>query len=366
MTAEPTVVPGRDWVVEPYRPGDEEAILALFNREFGAARSMQHWRWKFLENPYGGPFISLAWQRGTRVLAGNQVLMPVCLNVAGRRVLAGHSLDLVVHRDFRRQGVFEHTGKHAIEGLRQAGGQALFAFPNASSYPGFVRSLGWSRILEPTAWTLRLGVRRKLARQLGAFSRLADLADVGVRSLAASRLRRELAGTRAATPAVRASHGDAVPDDVDALWAREAAVGELSLWKDRAYFDWRYGRNPDHRFTWHRLDAEGVAGPSALAVTVVRDATAIICEFLVPSRDAALGRRLLAEVCAHHAAAGDRDEIRFLGHDSGYFGTVFAGFASAPAPENVFVGRAIDDEALTTRMADPAGWSVTYGDADFV
>ena len=50
---------------------------------------MQHWRWKFLENPYGGPFISLAWQRETRVLAGNQVLMPVCLNVAGRRVLAG-------------------------------------------------------------------------------------------------------------------------------------------------------------------------------------------------------------------------------------------------------------------------------------
>jgi len=356
----------REWVVEPYRPGDEEAILALFNAEFGLTRSMRHWRWKFLENPYGGPFISLAWHRATRQLVGNQVLMPVPLNVGGRRVLAGHSLDLVVHHDFRRQGIHEHTGRHAMETLRQAGGEALFAFPNASSYPGFVRSQGWSRILEPTAWTLRLGVRRKLARRLGPLAPLAGVADVAVRAAARARLERAVAAARAATPAVRAAHGASVPGDVDALWAREAAVAELSLWKDATYLGWRYGQNPDHRFTWHRLDVAGIDGPAALAVTVVRDGAAILCELLVPSRDAALGRRLVGEACLHHAAGGAIDEVRFLGHDAGFFAAALAGFTAAPAPANVFVGRAIADDALTARMADAGRWSLTYGDADFV
>ena len=52
MTEHP---PERSWDIEPYRAGDEVAILDLFRREFGRERSEAHWRWKFLENPYGGP-----------------------------------------------------------------------------------------------------------------------------------------------------------------------------------------------------------------------------------------------------------------------------------------------------------------------
>ena len=65
----------RAWDVEPYRPGDEAAILDLFRSEFGRERSLEHWRWQFLDNPYGGPFISLAWHRSERFLVGNQVLI---------------------------------------------------------------------------------------------------------------------------------------------------------------------------------------------------------------------------------------------------------------------------------------------------
>lgn len=353
----------RSWVVEPYRPGDEAHILDLFRREFGVDRSPEHWRWKFLENPYGGPFVSLAWHRGDRFLVGNQVLMPIPLHVDGARVLAGHSLDLVVHRDFRRQGVFEHTGRHAIEALHRAGGAALVAFPNASSYPGFVRTLGWRRILEPTLWTLRLGLRRKLERKTRS-APIARLGDGILRAWTRPRLRRALEVARAETPGVRVTAGREPPVASDALWASEARAGGLSIWKDRSYLTWRYQRHPDHQFTFHALERD--AELIGLGVSVVRDGVALLCEVLVPGRDHAFGRRLVLEMCNDCNEAG-ADEVRFLGHDPhDFFANVFRGFLRAPAPENVFVGRAIDDESLTRRMGEASAWTLTYGDGDFV
>lgn len=352
----------RAWVVEAYRPGDETAILDLFRSEFNRERSLAHWRWKFLDNPYGGPFISLAWHREPRFLIGNQVLMPFQLCVDGRPVLGGHSLDLVVHHDFRRQGVFEQTAKHAFETLRRAGGSVLMAFPNASSYPGFVRTLHWRRILEPRLWVERLGVRRKLRRLLHA-SFPATAADAPVRLLARLGLERRARTARAATPGFEVGHLDRLPEQTNDLWDRERQAVDLSLWKDRTYLAWRYERNPDHRFVFHSLFRGEVL--EGLAVSTERDGIALICEFIVPSRSVALGRRLLVETSLHHAGAMV-DEVHFLGYGAGYFREAFAEFAVRPSPANVFVGRALVDDALTDRMAEADRWTLSYGDGDFV
>ena len=358
----PDAPTGRAWVVEAYRPGDETAILGLFKSEFGRERSLAHWRWKFLENPHGGPFISLAWHREQRFLVGNQVLMPFPLCVEGRRVLGGHSLDLVVHHDFRKQGVFEHTGRHAIEHLQRAGGAVVVAFPNASSYPGFVRTLGWRRILEPRRRVLRLGVRWKLRRLLRV-PFVPDLIDAGFRATAHYGVWRRAQAARAAAPEYEVRHADRLPEDIDTLWDRERQVVDLSLWKDRQYLAWRYEQNPDHEFVFHVL----VRGNTleGLAVSTTRDGVALLCEFMVPSRSAPVGRRLLAETCLHYVD-GSTDEVQFLGHDAGFHQEVFEGFSSSLSPGNVFVGRAIADEALTERMAQAGRWTLTYGDGDFV
>ncbi len=46
--------------IRGYRPGDEVAILDLFRDCFGEDLSLQRWRWRYLDNPRGGPRISLA------------------------------------------------------------------------------------------------------------------------------------------------------------------------------------------------------------------------------------------------------------------------------------------------------------------
>lgn len=57
-----TVVVARreDFKVRGYQEGDEAAILRLFGPSFHVTRSLEHWRWKFLANPWGQRKISIA------------------------------------------------------------------------------------------------------------------------------------------------------------------------------------------------------------------------------------------------------------------------------------------------------------------
>ena len=50
--------------IRGYRPGDEAAILELFRESFGVELSPEHWRWRYVENPRGGPRVSLAFAPG--------------------------------------------------------------------------------------------------------------------------------------------------------------------------------------------------------------------------------------------------------------------------------------------------------------
>ncbi|MEM8930777.1 MAG: GNAT family N-acetyltransferase, partial [Acidobacteriota bacterium] len=55
------VVARRDpFVVRGYRSGDEKAILDLFTPSFHVTRSPEHWRWKYLDNPWGRAMITIA------------------------------------------------------------------------------------------------------------------------------------------------------------------------------------------------------------------------------------------------------------------------------------------------------------------
>ena len=54
----------------PYRDGDEQQILDLFARCFPhAPRRIEHFRWKYRENPFGNEHISLTFDADGRLVA---------------------------------------------------------------------------------------------------------------------------------------------------------------------------------------------------------------------------------------------------------------------------------------------------------
>src|SRR5882672_11075415 len=76
------------FVTRDYRPGDEGAILDLFARSFPhAPRSLEHFRWKYRENPFGNERISLTFDQDGR-LVGHYSGYPVPFRADGRDLLA--------------------------------------------------------------------------------------------------------------------------------------------------------------------------------------------------------------------------------------------------------------------------------------
>lgn len=353
----------RSWHVERYKPGDEHALLQLFTTVFRRDRSLEHWKWQFGENPYLPPTISLARETATGRLVGAHVLMPFALNVKGRPTLACHSLDLAVHPDFQRQGIFETTARDCFAWARERGADAVIAFPNASSYPGFVRSLGWNRILFPRLYTMRLDVGNALKRVLRSRLLVAGpdwlfRSIIHLKLSALARLQRTIGGGR-----LRVETYDEVPPNYDELWRACSVLEVLSLWKDSKYLRWRYDSNPDHSFQYFGLVQDNEL--KALAVTVERQKAITICELLVHGRNTELARRLITELALWSLQKGMRS-IDFLGWDAGLFETVFKDFRSRVALDNVFCGDALSNQPLSAIMANPHNWTVTFGDADFV
>jgi len=88
--------------IRPCRPGDEQAILALFQKAFHHERSPNHWNWKFLADPFGGPFISTAWVDDN--LAGHYAGYPVPFRMEGKDTIIYQVGDTMTDPAFRDIG----------------------------------------------------------------------------------------------------------------------------------------------------------------------------------------------------------------------------------------------------------------------
>ena len=356
----------RTWSLVSYRPGDEHEILELFNTGFGQQRTMATWNWRFLANPYGGPFASLARRNSDGKLVGAYLCIPFQLAVDGQPELSFQGVDLIVSPECRKQGMFESMARHTYELLREAGGRALVAFPNptAMSYPGFTRTLDWKPAAELKTYTRRLGLERPLRAML-KLPVLARAANAGFRAFTKRQLERELARRPEADNHATQFHmHTSVPPGCDELWDDCRAQQRLSFWKDSAYLRWRYDQDPDYDFEYACLTQAGRL--IALAVVHHRDGVAVVCELLVAGRDVRTGRRLVAELCRAQFRARARS-VSFLGHDAGFHTSILAGFSLSPVIHNVLVVRALEGaEPLERTMSQPDAWTLTYGDADFV
>ncbi|HYI10577.1 MAG TPA: GNAT family N-acetyltransferase [Thermoanaerobaculia bacterium] len=114
----------------PYRIGDEAAILDLFARSFPhAPRSLEHFRWKYRQNPFGNERISLTYSGGA--LAGHYSGYPVPFRAYGKDVLAQHIGDTMTDVAYRHIGrgpssVLGRTALHFYENFCE--GQVAFNY----------------------------------------------------------------------------------------------------------------------------------------------------------------------------------------------------------------------------------------------
>jgi Acetyltransferase (GNAT) domain len=351
------------FTLAPYRSGDELDILSLWRHVFGADRTSEHWQWQFRDNPHGKFFIILARDIVHQSLIGQCAVMPVDLNLMGKRLRAGQAVDTMVHPDFRMKGIFEKSAKNCFELLKNNGFALVYGFPNRNAFPGWIRKLGWSRITFATQYYLRLSILDALKRALPVFG-VPSCGDFFFRQFITTKilwknylLCRNLKG-------VQFEISDKVPLLYEELWDSVRSYEILSIWKDCRYFQWRYDRKPGGSYVYYYLKRHERIEALCVASTTT-DGLLRIAELLVRDHSILIGRHLIAEVVLRALREGAR-RISFSGASQDFFDEVFRGFERLRDMNHAFCLGVLGDSGLSKIAESPFNWTITDGDSDSI
>ena len=100
-----------DYSVRPYHPGDEEGIVELLELVFDGwphfdleCTPLDHWKWKYLDNPTTNAVLSVAVSNNE--IVGCFGLFIQRIKIGDRIFLGSNGVDVAVHPDFRRLGIY--------------------------------------------------------------------------------------------------------------------------------------------------------------------------------------------------------------------------------------------------------------------
>lgn len=133
----------------PYKKGDEEQIIALFNEVFGSEfrqyRNPDQWVHDYIDNPLGPSVIYLAVDESARIV-GHYALSRRVLEFKNRSIPAGLSLDTMVSPKYRGRGIFGKLARRAYSNAAENGIHLVYGFPNDNSKNYFFSKLKWQAL----------------------------------------------------------------------------------------------------------------------------------------------------------------------------------------------------------------------------
>ena len=172
--------------IRSYTPGDEQNILPVFDQVFNTHRTMEHWQWKFRNNPFGSERISLCLSDGGMPVsqyAGYPVPFISSLEYPDHplRFRAFHSGDTFTHPSARRiglgkTGLLARTTDYFCAGFLDGVVPFGFGFNTATIKKLGGRYLGYEFGEAVTCW--ELGISGGSLKRPGPISRLFSGYDV--------------------------------------------------------------------------------------------------------------------------------------------------------------------------------------------
>ena len=210
--------------IRGYRPGDEAAILELFRESFGVELSPERWRWRYLENPRGGPRVSLAFAPGGELVC-QYCAYPVRWRGLPPGVPAvGHQVgDTMTRRSARGVGrgptsLLARTSRHFY--LTHCHGRVAYNYGfNTGNITKFSTRYVGAQVVEDVPYRelpkdARLAGRRRFGRRY-ELRRIAERSEIGA--------------------------------EFDALFERVGGSYGLLVERSAEYLRWRYPDCPDER-----------------------------------------------------------------------------------------------------------------------
>lgn len=328
-----------------YTPERRDELVALLARVGTTRLSGEEFRWWFERNPAGEGIVSLA--VSDRQVVGVAAMSYFRTAVNGSVARLAVPVNVATDPRFQGQGVFSALERENEEVAREAGSPLGVTFPNARSYPIFVRRLGWTDLPRLRLWArpLRLGgVVRYLLGRRGPRGGLAPAQPSGWSPYDVRPLAR-------------------FEDDFDDVGRAAGRVYGNHFVRDAEYLNWRYLDSPrDYRCFGAYADGR-LAGVAVVGHTFKHGVSAgFLADLVVDPRHVSVLRPLLARALDEVRGGADALVLLPPRDRSQRLALVRAGFL--PTNKRLrFIGKPLAPGA--TLDGDGAAWHFTLGDFDF-
>ena len=330
-----------------YTPEWRASLVALLARVGTTQLSDEEFTWWFDRNPGGEGIVSLAIDGGEVVGVAAMSFFTTRLDGAEQRLAI--PVNVATDARYRGQGVFSTLEEQNEAAASAAGSPLTVTFPNANSYPIFIRRLGWIDLPRLRLWArpLRAGgvVRYALGRE------------------------GEHGGLRDKSTDERTFHGLAVrpisrfAESMDALGERAAAGYGSHFSRDADYFNWRYLDSPRDYRCFGAYRAGELVGVAVVGHTFKHGVSAGFLADLVAAPDEIAPVRALVARAVEEVKGG-ADALILLPPRAPAHRRALARAGFAPTNKKLrFIGKRLHADARLDE--DASAWHFTLGDFDF-
>jgi len=235
-----------DYEIRPYRPGDESDIVELLQLVFDGwprfnlnCSSLDHWRWKYLDNSIGG--LIVVGMSGEKMVGCHHRLL-IRIKIGENSYLCSYGGDLAVHPDFRRKGI-RNGIRELLNKLSSAAGVRFSYFLTdnpiviksiSRSWPQFPHSiLNMVRIRDINEHLQNLPLKNAWMVKHGFYA---------VKLV--NNLKHYISKPKSRANGLVVHQVERFDKRIDTLWMDISDQYDFIIERNREYLNWRYG---DHR-----------------------------------------------------------------------------------------------------------------------
>ena len=349
------------WKVRDGNEKDMEGIFSLRRNAFGEMEKdklePRFWRWQFLERPAGKALIHIVEDKGKVV--GHFANLPRRFSFYGKAVHGTLSVDIMVHSDYRRRGIFQAMAEYAIHRLRGENGLFTMAcLIRRETIQGF-QKLGWERMVELPVLVYPIRFRGIVSRYLH-FLPLNFLIG-GAAGLFYNLFFPRRKGDESKEIVIEEIRN--LDDRYESFWHKALSLHPIVGVRDRDYMTWRYLQHPTRTYTIYRAKEGGeMKGFIVLRkVDLLNFNSAIIVDLLALDEGALLA---LVEKGIQHSSQEGADLIGMMVPKGHLYYKVLRGMGFLPSLKTFLLMIHCHEEG--EGFFDPKAWYVNWGDTDII
>lgn len=348
-----------------YEKEDFLGVSKLFFNTFHKEWKEEEFVWKNENNPQGKSIAKVAMEKGN--IVGFSSLWQFQMQLFSDIVKGSQSVDAMVSKEYRKQGIFESLAMEAIQEVKEQGGEIRFNFPNEAAYQASLSKIQIQKVCDIPQYIKILNS----SEAVKLFSQNKGIQLAGKVAFSLYNRFKKLSLRKVRKYDIKEIHQ--FDERFDRLWARVRKEYPIAVIRGREYLAWRYQNREKYKILCAYQNKE-LLGYLVLAVEEkqAKDESILkmghIADVVVLQEEKEAFIQLLLEGeknLKQQGACG----ISCWMMKNWFYGELFSknGYLQLRSP-SVLAVLPVGEKAEMQKEAllEPSNWFVTIGDSDYI